>query len=238
MKRYVPSLLLLLVSCLQGFAQTATKLEGAWTGTDNTSASVLLTIVDGYLMQTTYTPDKFIATRGGTWQRDGTGNLVLMVEFDSQDSSRVGQVERYPVIITGGRLTITGTAGKQALNRMTESSAQSSLTGLWRITGRVNEQGERTTMQAGPRKTIKLLTGSRFQWAAINPKTKQFMGTGGGTYQVNGNQYTETIDFFSRDNSRVGRSLTFTVNLTGTDWQHTGKSSTGGAVNEVWSREK
>jgi hypothetical protein len=109
---------------------------------------------------------------------------------------------------------------------------------MWRITGRANDAGQLTTMQRGARKTLKLLTGSRFQWAAINPETKQFSGTGGGTYVLKDGKYTETIDFFSRDNSRVGRSLTFGAEVNGAEWRHIGQSSTGGKVDEVWSREK
>lgn len=86
-------------------------------------------------------------------------------------------------------------------------------------------------MQKGPRKTIKLLTGGRFQWVALNPETKQFFGTGGGTY-------TESIDFFSRDNSRAGRSIPFGATVNGDEGHHTGQSSTGGTVDEIWSREK
>ena len=37
------------------------------------------------------------------------------------------------------------------------------------------------------RKTLKVLTGTKFQWAAINAETKEFFGTGGGSYTfVNG----------------------------------------------------
>jgi hypothetical protein len=89
----------------------------------------------------------------------------------------------------------------------------------------------------GP-ENLKLLTGNRFQWAAINPETKQFMGTGGGTYTAINGKYTEKLEFFSRDNNRVGRSLPFDAELKGNDWYHRGQSSTGGKVSEVWSREK
>jgi hypothetical protein len=87
-----------------------------------------------------------------------------------------------------------------------------------------------------------LLTGTRFQWAAINPETKQFFGTGGGTYIMKDGKYTEKIDFFSRDNSRVGRSLTFDCELRKnadftSEWFHRGESSTGGKVAEVWTKQ-
>jgi hypothetical protein len=188
-------------------------------------------------MHTTYEPNRFIASRGGSWQQT-TDQLRLMVEFDTQDSSRVGQAETYRVTLQGGKLVLNGTGGSQTFSRVDEPSAQTPLAGLWRITGRANDAGQLTPMLRGARKTLKLLTGSRFQWAAINPQTGQFSGTGGGTYVLKDGKYTETIDFFSRDNSRVGRSLTFDAQVTGAEWHHTGQSSTGGKVDEVWSREK
>jgi len=46
-----------------------------------------------------------------------------------------------------------------------------------------------------PRKTMKILSGTRFQWIAYNVETKEFMGTGGGTYTTTNGKYTENIDF-------------------------------------------
>lgn len=237
MNRRISLYLLLLLATAASFRPAKNEIDGAWRSTDAQGAVTMLLVADNYLMQTSYTPNRFMSSRGGAWQRNGD-KLLLTVEFDTQDSSRVGQVETHSLTLSNGQLTLAGTAGKQTLGRADEPTSQTPMAGLWRITGRVNDTGQPTIMQRGARKTIKLLTGSRFQWAAINPQTKQFMGTGGGTYLMAGDQYTETIDFFSRDNSRVGRSLTFTASVTGANWQHSGKSSTGGAVNEIWSREQ
>ncbi|GAB3499975.1 hypothetical protein GCM10027341_24340 [Spirosoma knui] len=236
MKAQLTLALLFILGIGASFKPVKTDVDGAWRTTDAAGKTVMLTIIDNYLMQTTYEPTRFIGTRGGVCQRNGDA-LTLTVEFDSQDSSRVGQAESYKMGLQNGKLTVTGKAGSQTFTRVDEPSAQTPLAGLWRITGRANESGQITAMQRGARKTIKLLTGSRFQWAAINPQTKQFSGTGGGTYTFTNGQYTETIDFFSRDNSRVGRSLTFTDKVTGSEWTHTGQSSTGGQVNEIWTRE-
>ncbi|UFH53668.1 membrane or secreted protein [Spirosoma sp. KNUC1025] len=240
MKSRIPSyyqlLIGLTVGLLVGFRPVQTgKLDGAWRLSDPSGAMVTLTIADNYLMQTTYEPDRYISTRGGTC-RQSDGTLTLLVEFDTKDSSRVGQSETYQLAVSSNQLRINNASGSQTFSRIEETPT--SLTGLWRITGRANDAGQLVTMQRGPRKTIKLLTGSRFQWAAINPQTKQFFGTGGGTYTLTDGKYTETIDFFSRDNSRVGRSLTFGADVQPNEWHHTGQSSTGGRVNEVWSREK
>lgn len=196
-----------------------------------------MTVTDAYLMETVYEPSRFHSSRGGKYQQTDKGFTVL-VEFDTKDSNRVGQLETYQVTRRDGRLVVTSPSGSQTFDRVKEPSAPGLLTGLWRITGRANEAGQLTTMQRGARKTLKLLTGSRFQWVAINPETRQFSGTGGGTYSLKEGKYTETIDFFSRDNTRVGRSLTFEASVSPNEWRHSGQSSTGGRVDEVWSREK
>jgi hypothetical protein len=52
-------------------------------------------------------------------------------------------------------------------------------------------------------------------------------------------KYTENIDFFSRDQSRVGMSLSFDFALTPeNDWRHSGKSSKGDPIDEVWSKRE
>ena len=211
------------------------SLAGTWRVQEPSGATVMLTIADGYLVQTTYASSRFIATKGGPYEQKGD-QLNLLSEFDTADSSRVSQSDQYRVSLRGGQLTLTSPVGNQTFERVDESPT--SLTGLWRITGRADKAGQVTPMQRGPRKTLKLLTGSRFQWIAINPQTKQFFGTGGGIYTLKDGHYTETIDFFSRDNSRVGRSLTFDATVNQDEWHHTGQSSTGGAVDEIWSREK
>lgn len=83
-----------------------------------------------------------------------------------------------------------------------------------------------------------MLTGNRFQWFAINPETKEFFGTGGGTYSFENGKYTENILFFSRDNSRVGAHLTFDGKIEDGNWHHSGLSSKGDAIYEIWGRVK
>jgi hypothetical protein len=54
---------------------------------------------------------------------------------------------------------------------------------------------------------------------------------------VNG-KYTENILFFSRDNSRVGAQLTFDGKIEDGNWHHSGLSSKGDPIYEIWSRVK
>lgn len=90
--------------------------------------------------------------------------------------------------------------------------------------------------QTGTRKTLKILTGKRFQWFAIDPATNGFSGTGGGTYTFMNGKYVENIEFFSRDASRIGASLSFDDHLDNGEWHHTGLSSKGAKIYEVWSK--
>ena len=92
-------------------------------------------------------------------------------------------------------------------------------------------------MRMGSRKTMKVLSGTRFQWAAFNVETKEFSGTGGGTYTTKNSKYTEDIVFFSRDDSRVGMSLEFDFKVEDDDWYHSGLSSRGDPISEVWTNQ-
>ena len=82
---------------------------------------------------------------------------------------------------------------------------------------------------------MKILSGTRFQWIAYNSDTGEFLGTGGGTYTTAKGVYTEHIEFFARDNSRVGAKLPFSFELKDGKWHHSGKSSKGDPIYEVWS---
>src|SRR5690554_5792392 len=90
--------------------------------------------------------------------------------------------------------------------------------------------------QKGTRKTLKLLTATHFQWFAIDPGKNEFYGTGGGTYSFENGKYTENIEFFSRDNSRVGAALSFDDRIEDDKWIHTGLSSKGDPIHEVWEK--
>jgi hypothetical protein len=80
------------------------------------------------------------------------------------------------------------------------------------------------------------MSGTRFQWVQVNTESKQTGASGGGNYTFVNGKYTENIEFFTRDSSRVGVSLTFDDSVEGNVWTHKGQSSTGQAMHEVWSK--
>jgi hypothetical protein len=216
-----------------GSADLAT---GAWQLKAGNAEQVLL-FMDGYCTHTTYdkTTKRFMQTRGGTYTVQNN-KLTVHYEFDTQNSGQVGQTVSYTTSLKNGQLVVNLNGATEQWSRLDDGNAP--LAGLWKITARKQNGELQTIHQTGTRKTVKLLTGTRFQWAAIDPGTKQFMGTGGGTYTFTDGKYTEQIEFFSRDSSRVGSSLTFDGRLENGDWHHSGLSSKGDAIYEVWSRRK
>ncbi|MCU0339316.1 MAG: membrane or secreted protein [Spirosomaceae bacterium] len=218
-----------LLLSVQVFAQ----VKGAWEQPLSGGGKAVMICADNYLMIARYQEKQFINTEGGTYSI-AKGQLTYTCEFHSADSSQVGKS-------TAIDLQINKKVIKSKVwgNWTNVDDANTPAAANYRITGRMGNDGKITTMQRGARKTLKMLTGTRFQWAAINPETKQFSGSGGGTYTIKDGKYTETIAFFSRDNTRVGASLTFDYELKdGKDWHHSGLSSTGNKIYEVWSKEQ
>ena len=176
---------------------------------------------------------KFIETRGGTYRINGS-QLNIAVEFDTKNKEQTGQSLSYSFLVKGNELTIDFNGKKITYKRIDDGSAP--LTGVWHITGRLQEGKVVPIHRTGTRKTLKILSGTRFQWVAIDPGTKEFFGTGGGVYEFGNGKYTEHIEFFSRDSSRVGASLTFDGKLENGEWHHSGLSSRGDKIYEIWSR--
>ncbi|HEX8039077.1 MAG TPA: membrane or secreted protein, partial [Chryseosolibacter sp.] len=141
------------------------------------------------------------------------------------------------VDVSNGVLTLYGPAGNVRWQQL-DAGSPGKLAGAWVITGRIRD-GKMSNMNPGARRTMKILSGTRFQWIAYNVETHEFFATGGGTYTTKDGKYTENIEFFSRDDSRVGASLTFDYAIEGGNWRHRGLSSKGEPVDEVWTeREK
>lgn len=210
------------------------ELKGAWMHRGKNEEQLLL-FVDGYYTHTTYNKaaKKFKETRGGAYTVNNN-ELNVTIEFDTADNNQTGQSLAYPFSINAENLIMDFPGKETIFNQIDDGSA--ALTGVWHITAQMREGKVVPIHRTGTRKTLKIVSGSRFQWVAIDPATKEFFGTGGGIYQFINGKYTEQIEFFSRDDSRVGASLSFNGKLENGEWHHSGLSSKGDAIYEVWSR--
>ncbi len=210
------------------------SLSGAWRLVNDTEEYSLLA-ADHYLMVTRFdkTNKKFISTFGGKARLLGK-KLMVTVEFNTTDISQVGKSVEY--LWDAKTATATSDISGANANWRIIDQGRGNLTGNWRFLQRKDGDkfSEITPLRA--RRTYKLLTASRFQWAAVNVETGEFFGTGGGNYTFKEGKYTENIEFFSRDSSRVGASLSFGAELKDDNWHHSGRSSKGDAMYEVWGR--
>jgi hypothetical protein len=163
-------------------------------------------------------------------------NIVEKYEFNSADPAVVGTEKSVPIALNQRKLT-AGESGKAQEWVQLDNGTPGQLSGAWLITGRMRE-GQMSKMTPGARRTMKILSGTRFQWIAYNVETKEFSGTGGGAYTTENGKYTENILFFSRDNSRVGASLQFEFAIEDGAWHHKGLSSKGDPIDELWTKRE
>lgn len=176
---------------------------------------------------------EFIYTNGGTWELNGD-DLTEKVEFDTGNPDRIGSQVTFKIIVK--KNSITGSDGYPW--KRIDHGKPGELEGAWLMGGRFRNGKKQMRKVDGPRKTMKLLSGKRFQWIAYNTETKQFMGTGGGTYTTKNGVYSENIEFFSRDNSKAGLKLKFDFDIIDNEWNHKGFSSKGDPMHEIWVKRK
>lgn len=227
-------ILIFMAICMSAYSQSSTNIEGSWINKSAGQKTILL-IKDGYLSCTEFTTGKFISSWGGVVS-EKDNKIIVRIEFNSSDSVVVGDEKVLQFSSAKNELVVSVNKKNTTFQRLDDGNAI--LSGTWKITARKQDEKLIAIHQTGARKTLKMLTGGRFQWFAINPETKQFSGTGGGTYTFINGKYTENIDFFSRDNSRVGAQLIFDGKLEEGKWHHSGFSSKGDKIYEVWERIK
>ena len=176
-------------------------------------------IDNNYFVMTSYKVDtnEFVKTIGGFYSENGS-KLNIDLEFNSNyknDSISKIKIEK-------------------KANWKTISLKENDLQGKWLMVGRVRNGNEQRRNLDRPRKTMKFLINGYFQWIAFNTETFQFSGSGGGKYITKDGRYIESIEYFSRDDSKVGLNLEFDYELINKEWNHKGFSSKGDPLHEIW----
>jgi len=228
--KLIPVFLILFTAFSSG-VPSAPTLGGSWHWQKGSQEAVI-SFVDDYCVFTLFDKQnkKFEYTWGGPY-RLVNNNIFVDVQFNSKQKELVGTSFSFTTNWHMDNLLASFTGEEQEWKLI--DNGKGALAGVWRITGR--KQGDQISeMQLGPRRTLKILTATRFQWAAINIDTKEFFGTGGGRYSFENGKYTEFIEFFSRDSSRVGASLGFDGKIESGAWHHSGLSSRGEPIYEIW----
>jgi len=181
-------------------------------------------IIDkNYFLMSSYkfNSNEFIKTIGGFYQKKEK-RYIVDLEFNSNFSN--------------------DSLSKVEINKKSNwkkiSLKENDLQGKWLMAGRIRNGKEQRRDLDRPRKTMKILINGYFQWIAFNTETFQFSGSGGGKYSTKNGIYSEKIEYFSRDNSRVGAKLKFDYKLKNEEWNHIGFSSKGDPMHELWVKRK
>jgi hypothetical protein len=215
-KIFLLSILNILYSCSQLDSTASSVFE-----IDKTDETIERLIIDSeYLVVTEFnkTSGAFVKTYGGYYEIVGDSYQVSL-EFNSDfEKDSIKSIE----------LTKDN-------NWRNISKPKSMLQGKWVMSGRYNNGEFRTRDTNLPRKTMKVLINGFFQWIAFNTETFRFSGSGGGEYEAVDGKYIEKIQYFSRDDSRVGAELDFNYEVKEGNWHHSGLSSKGNPINEVWT---
>ena len=215
-KIFLLSILNILYSCSQLDSTASSVFE-----IDKTDETIERLIIDSeYLVVTEFnkTSGAFVKTYGGYYEIEGDSYQVSL-EFNSDfEKDSIKSIE----------LTKDN-------NWRNISKPKSMLQGKWVMSGRYNNGEFRTRDTNLPRKTMKVLIDGFFQWIAFNTETFRFSGSGGGEYEAVDGKYIEKIQYFSRDDSRVGAELDFNYEVKEGNWHHSGLSSKGNPINEVWT---
>jgi hypothetical protein len=107
--------------------------------------------------------------------------------------------------------------------------------GAWRLVG--IRDGD--TYSKPDREQYKLVVGGRFIWTTSKDGKIEYAA--GGKYTVEGDKYTESIEFAHDRDFLVGKEAKFTWKLDGDKWYHKGtlKTDQGDVqIDELWERVK
>ncbi len=226
--------LVLFIVCYSSYAQIGSNVYHSEQEKDGNLIQHELKIDGDYMTHTLYQkkPAKFIKTVGGFFKVDDH-TMEVQLEFNSNfEKDSITQLH-YKYKMDDAVLTLYLV---EKLKFNASDNLKQELDGHWLFGTRGPDEGQERRGDSKPRKTLKYLHNGRFQWIAYNIETMKFYGTGGGSFTSKDGVYQENIEFFSRDDSRVGAELKFNYELKGNDWHHQGKNSKGEPMYEIWMR--
>jgi hypothetical protein len=193
-----------------------------------------LKVKEDYLIYTVFekNPPNYIKTLGGFYK---TEQDQLMVDLEFNSNYETDSLKAWSVPYRLKNNTLILQLENEIVFEPTSKISQD-LDGAWLFATRGPDEGQDRRGEDSSRKTLKFLKDGTFQWIAYDTDSFRFSGTGGGSYSTKNGVYTEQIEFFSRDNARVGATLKFDYEIKGTDWHHTGNNTKGEPMYEIWAR--
>ncbi len=232
----VPAIvMIILLTSLKSASVDVKDIKGAWEYGPVDKHTVLIATDDVFSVVTYDGPGKkMINAYGGKWRIEGD-QFKLTIEWNNTQPEQVGEESSVDFSLKNNKLTIPSSG--EVWTRVDDGKGD--LNGAWIITGNFeNDKAAKRPAPFYPRRTMKVLSGSRFHWIAYNVKDKQFINAGGGDYIAKDGKYTEHIEFFTKTPESVGKTVSFQYSFVNGDWRHKGEKSTGGPMDECWSKRE
>ena len=232
MKRIAIIPIFLLLAIITGsFTGPQPSITGAWISKNGDDERMMI-CSGNYIMVAEFNEvnTAFYYAAGGSYkERDGM--LVVDFEFSKYKEERenIGMKGGLKYIINGNKVTVLGNdSSKRVLTRVDDGAG--ALTGVWQLTGRLTN-GKMEPVK-GDLKTLKIVSGTRFQCVGFNTGTKEFVSCYGGRYSYKDGKYVEHIEFYWKDPDKIGTAVSFDASVDNNTW--TNKKS--GSKIEEWAR--
>jgi hypothetical protein len=134
------------------------------------------------------------------------------------------------VFVTGLALVALVTLGSADDKPQADKAGRGRLEGTW----------EHTFEDAPEHRQVKIINQTHFVWVTYAREDGKPLLLAGGTYTFDGKIYKEKVEFGGPGlpAELVGKEQTFTVELEGDKWTHSGTLSIGLRIEEVWRRVK
>lgn len=85
---------------------------------------------------------------------------------------------------------------------------------------------------------IKLITENRFLWVTYDAETKKILESAGGQYTLDGENYTESIDYGYGMDQYLGTKSEFKIKVEDGMFYLSGVLSDGYKIEEIWQKVK
>jgi hypothetical protein len=173
---------------------------------DTTKRKTVKVIRNGYWIASTFSGKKVIVEMavGGTYKIKNH-RYIETINFSSQDESLIGRTYEYAFKLHNGNYTFNKiisidecddcSTGEEYYKTESDNKLKDDfLEGVWKLQtqewfGKKIEDSDLTL--------CKIYIYPRFAWASYHNKGKDFIGTAGGTYQLDGNKLVEHVEYFS-----------------------------------------
>ena len=111
--------------------------------------------------------------------------------------------------------------------------------GTWQLVSTKYGDAKEFSDYPAERVRLKLITATHFTWLDYPAGSKKISSAAGGPYSLDGDTYTETIEFVGEGmESYLGKKQTFKIKVEGDKLSQSGQLSDGLKIEEVWRRVK